>query len=100
MELLRGAEVAALLADPRTLVVDMRSSMDRKLIPPFPGAFLTGAHPWEALPDLPRGRRLVVACQAGFEAPVLAWRLKRAGHDPVSVVIGGMVACRLAGVVG
>ncbi|MBK9578232.1 MAG: aminotransferase class V-fold PLP-dependent enzyme [Fibrobacteres bacterium] len=100
MELLRGAEVAALLADPRTQVVDMRSAMDRKLIPPFPGAFLAGAHPWEKLPDLPRGRRLVVVCQAGFEAPVMAWRLKRAGHDPVSVVIGGMVACKMAGVVG
>lgn len=100
MELLRGAEVAALLADPRTLVVDMRSTTDRKLIKPFPGAFLAGAHPWEKLPDLPRGKRLVVVCQAGFEAPVMAWRLKRAGHDPVGVVIGGMVACKLAGVAG
>lgn len=100
LELMRAAQLPPLLADPRTLVVDMRSAMDRRLIPPLPGAHLAGAHPWEALPELPRGRRLVVVCQAGFEAPVMAWRLRRAGHDPVGVVIGGMVACRVAGVLG
>lgn len=95
LKLLLAANLADALADPRTLVVDMRSRSDRKLIPPLPGALLAGAHPWEPLPDLPEGRRLVVACQAGFEAPVLAWRLRKAGHPHVEVVVGGMVAWRL-----
>lgn len=92
VQLLTPATLSPLLQDPRVLVVDARHSVDRKWIPPLSRAVQISWPFGSHLEELPKDRFVVFVCQVGFDAPILAWKLRKSRKGPVGFLAGGMMA--------
>jgi rhodanese-related sulfurtransferase len=88
---------AAFLSDPRLWILDARHGYDRKFIPSLPGSHEIEWPYGTSLGNVPSDRHVLVACQAGLDAAVLAWKLRRRGVRQVSFLALGMVGWKLSG---
>jgi len=97
VQMLIPATLEPLLADPRTLVVDARHGYDRRLVASIHGSREIDWPFARHLSSLPRERSLVVVCQVGFDAPLLAWKLHGMGFPHVGFLAGGMLSWKASG---
>jgi len=88
----------AFLSDQRLWILDARHGYDRKLIPSLPRSHEIAWPYGTSLEDVPSDRHVLVVCQAGLDAAVLAWKLRRRGVRHVSFLALGMVGWKLSGV--
>jgi len=86
----------AFLARPDLWILDARHGYDRRFIASFPGAHEIDWPFARSLPQVPRDRRVLVVCQAGVDAPILAWKLRRQGVRDVSFLALGMAGWKVA----
>jgi hydroxyacylglutathione hydrolase len=81
----------------RPFVLDVRTETE------WEGGHLEGAHHihggtlQERIHEVPRDRPVAVVCGSGYRASIASSFLKRAGHEAVSNVLGGMSAWNAAG---
>ena len=85
-----------MLGNENLFIVDIRNTVDRKLLKGLPGsheaALLTlGRY----LDQIPRRRAILVVCQGGTDGPIAAYYLKSKGYRNVSFVMGGIVGWKL-----
>lgn len=105
LDSLRGSRVASispqeayerLLADPRTVIVDVRQPVEIAS-GSVPGAVLIPLTEFGSrMSELPRDRPILTICRSSHRSPLAARQLKRAGFD-VTNVSGGTMAWQKAG---
>ena len=86
-----------ILLDERTFIVDVRHWYDRKLLKGLPNAvefplFTFRRH----MGRIPRDRNILVVCQTGYDAPVVAYWLRSRGCRNVGFLMAGMFGWKLA----
>lgn len=85
-----------LLFKPETYVLDVRFPHDRKLLKSLPRAHEASFFSFRRYASLvPRDRNVIVVCQAGVGAPVVAYYLRAKGHRNVSFLLTGMAGWRM-----
>jgi glyoxylase-like metal-dependent hydrolase (beta-lactamase superfamily II)/rhodanese-related sulfurtransferase len=78
-------------------VVDVRTPHEREEGAIAGSIFVPLSQLEHRLAEIPRGRRLIVHCAAGYRSSIAASVLKREGFDDVSEIAGGMGAWQAAG---
>lgn len=77
-------------------VIDIRSGYDRRLLKGLPNAHqTTKAALKDSLHLIPGDKHVLVACQAGVDAPMAAYFLRSSGYRDVGFVMGGVLAWKL-----
>jgi len=88
---------AAFLDGPRNYILDVRLDIERRLMRGMPNSheipFLRFSR-W--LDRLPRNRNILIVCSTGVDASIVAYALKARGFPQVGVLLGGLVAWRVA----
>ena len=87
----------SLLLNPEVFILDIRNSYERKHLRGLPNAH--EAEFWRMdryLRFLPKNREIVVVCHGGTNSPIIAYYLRKKGFGGLSIIMGGMVAWRLA----
>jgi cysteine desulfurase len=85
-----------LLFRPETYILDVRFPYDRKLLKSLPNAHEASFFSFRELASLvPRDRHVIVVCQGGVGAPIVAYSLRAKGHPNVSFLLTGMAGWRL-----
>jgi cysteine desulfurase len=85
-----------LLFKPETYILDVRFPHDRKLLKSLPGAHEASFFSFRRYaPLVPKDRSVIVVCQAGVGAPVVAYYLRAKGHRNVSFLLTGMAGWRM-----
>ena len=83
------------LFDKENLVVDVRFWIDRTLVKGIPNSVeVTFLNYKKQIKKLPHNKNIVVVCQTGFNAPLVAYELKKRGCKNVSFLTLGVVAWR------
>jgi len=86
-----------ILEDPRIYILDVRFDIERALLKGLPHShevpFLQAKQYFHRLP---RDKNILVVCQTGPNAPVVAYQLRRQHFRNVSVLVGGLMGWRLA----
>ena len=76
-----------------TLLVDVRHAIERRFIPPVPGAKIWSPYRFDKLVgELPRDREIIFMCNTGSYSMTAAYKLAMAGHERARVVAGGYQA--------
>ena len=103
----RGARITALrpsqltgevLFAPGIFIIDLRRSPKSEyILKPLPGSkrflfFEVGKH----LHEIPRDRPVLVTCETGYDAPIVAYYLKRKGYTRLSFLMWGILGWKLA----
>lgn len=85
-----------LLFKAETYVLDVRFPYDRRLLKSLPKAHEASFFSFRRYASLvPKDRNVIVVCQAGVGAPVVAYYLRAKGHRNVSFLLTGMAGWRL-----
>jgi rhodanese-related sulfurtransferase len=85
-----------LLFKPETYILDVRFPYDRRLLKSLPKAHEASFFSFRRYESLvPKGRNVIVVCQAGVGAPVVAYYLRAKGHRNVSFLLTGMAGWRM-----
>lgn len=84
-----------MLFDANVFILDVRHGYDRKLLRSLPGAHEAVFPYRKQLHLVPKGKRVIVVCQAGFDAPVIAYALRSLGHKDVAFLLAGMLGYRI-----
>lgn len=103
----RGARITALrpsqlteevLFAPGIFIIDLRRSPKSEyMLKPLPDSrrflfFEVGKH----LHEIPRDRPLLITCETGYDAPIVAYYLKRRGYTRLSFLMWGLLGWKLA----
>lgn len=76
---------------------DIRWPIERKLTRALPNSYEGSFINFQKyLPVLPRDKRIIVICQSGYSAPIVAYYLAKKGFRDVSFVFGGLVMWKIA----
>ena len=86
-----------ILFDPSTYILDVRFWYDRLAVKGLPGAH-ESSFPFISryVGKLPRDRNILVVCQAGANAPMVAYYLRSKGFRRLSFLMAGMVGWKAA----
>ncbi len=87
-----------MLFAPELFIIDLRrTAKSDYTLKPLPGSrrfpfFSIGRH----LDDIPRDRPVLVTCEVGYDAPIIAYYLKRKGYTRLSFLMWGILGWKLA----
>lgn len=85
-----------LLSQRDTYILDVRFPYDRKLLKSLPKAHEASFLSFRRYaPLVPKDRNVIVVCQAGVSAPMVAYYLRAKGHRHVSFLFTGMAGWRM-----
>lgn len=85
------------LLDPDLYILDVRFWYDRGLLKSLPNAHeISFFNAKKYLPQVPKDKHILVACQNGPNAPFVAYQLKALGHRRVSTIMTGVMGWRVA----
>jgi len=77
-------------------VIDIRNGYDRKLLKGLPNSRETSKKALKsALHLIPKNKNVLIVCQAGMDAPMMAYFLRSKGIRNVGFVMGGALAWKL-----
>ena len=77
-------------------VIDIRNEYDRKFLKGLPNSRETSKKALKgALHAIPRNKNVLIVCQAGMDAPMMAYFLRSKGIRNVGFLMGGMLAWKL-----
>lgn len=103
----RGATITALqpsqlteevLFAPELFIIDLRrTAKPEYMLKPLPNSrrfpfFSIGKH----LHEIPRDRHILVTCEVGYDAPIIAYYLKRKGYGRITFLMWGILGWKLA----
>jgi len=78
-------------------IFDIRWPIERKLTKALPNSYEGSFINFQKyLPVLPKDKRIIVICQSGYSAPIVAYYLAKKGFRDVSFVFGGLVMWKIA----
>lgn len=87
-----------MLFAPDVFIIDLRRSIKTEyMLKPLPNSrrfpfFSIGKH----LGEIPRDKHILVTCEVGYDAPVIAYYLKRKGYKRLSFLMWGLLGWKLA----
>jgi len=86
-----------LLFDGNSYLLDVRFPADRRMLKGLPGSHEAPFLGFGKFADrVPRDRNVIVVCQAGGNAPIIAYLLRSKGHKNISFLMSGLAGWRLA----
>jgi cysteine desulfurase len=86
----------SILLNPKTYILDVRFSFDRKAIKSLSNSYEAGFfNISKYIHLLPHDKNILVICQDGYNSAVAAYYLKSKGFKNTSFIIGGLRAWRL-----
>ncbi|MDR3212752.1 MAG: aminotransferase class V-fold PLP-dependent enzyme [Azoarcus sp.] len=83
---------------PGVFIIDLRHAMKPEYaLKPLPGShrfpfYSIGKH----LHEIPRDRHILVTCETGYDAPIVAYYLKRKGYGRLTFLMWGILGWKLA----
>jgi cysteine desulfurase len=86
-----------LLFNENAFILDVRFSTDRKVLKGLPGSHEAPFMGFGKYAErVPKNRNIIVVCQAGGNAPIIAYYLRAKGYKSVAFLLSGLAGWRLA----
>ncbi|MDR2208954.1 MAG: aminotransferase class V-fold PLP-dependent enzyme [Azoarcus sp.] len=89
---------AEMLFAPDVFIIDLRRTLKTEYaLKPLPNSrsfpfFSIGKH----LDEIPRNKHILVTCEVGYDAPIIAYYLRRKGYRQLSFLMWGLLGWKLA----